>query len=261
MITSTSNQQIKQIIQLQKKAKLRDKERVFIIEGRKMFEEAKDFLKKAYMTEEFYEEHKKIPFYFDDLDYEIVTDNVMKSMSDTMTPQGVLAIVKMPDYSLDDIVKKDKVTLLLLENLRDPGNLGTIIRTAEGAGVTGIIMSRESVDIFNPKVIRSTMGGIFRMPFLYVEDFNQTVRYLQEQKVKIYAAHLKGKNNYDEEIYDEKTGIIIGNEANGITEETAQMADVLVKIPMEGSVESLNAAVASAILMYEVYRQQRIKNK
>lgn len=257
MITSTSNQQVKQIIQLQKKSKLREKEQVFIVEGRKMFEEAKSFLKKVYMTEDFYEEHKNIPSYFEEMDYELVTDSVMKSMSDTMTPQGVLALAKMPKYNLEDMVKKDRVTLLLLENLRDPGNLGTIIRTAEGAGVTGIIMSKESVDIFNPKVIRSTMGAIYRMPFIYVENFKKTMEYLQQQKVIIYASHLKGKNDYDEERYGEKTAIIIGNEANGITEETAEMADVLVKIPMEGSVESLNAAVASAILVYEVYRQRR----
>lgn len=257
MITSTSNQQIKQVIQLQKKPKLREKEQVFIVEGRKMFEEAKEFLRKVYVTESFYEAHKQEPEYFSQVDYEIVTEQVMKSMSDTITPQGVLGIVNMPKYHLEDMVKGEYVNLVLLENLRDPGNLGTILRTAEGAFATGVILSKESVDLFNPKVIRSTMGSIYRVPYVYVEDIRETIAYLKKYDIRIYASHLDGNNTYDKEHYKNKTGIIIGNEANGITEETAKMADVLVKIPMEGRVESLNAAVAAAILMYEVYRQKR----
>lgn len=261
MITSTSNSQVKQVVQLQKKPRLREKEKVFIVEGRKMFEEAKSFLRKAYITENFYEAHKRDSEYFKHVDYEIVTEQVMKSMSDTITPQGVLAVVNMPEYQLEDMLKGEEINLLILEDVRDPGNLGTMLRTAEGAGITGVILSKESVDLFNPKVIRSTMGSIYRVPFCYVENLRETICFLKHHGVTIYAAHLDGRNNYDEEKYKKKTGIIIGNEGNGITEDTVMAADVLVRIPMEGKVESLNAAVASSILMYEVYRQKRESRK
>lgn len=261
MITSTSNSQVKQVVQLQKKPRLREKEKVFIVEGRKMFEEAKSFLRKAYITENFYEAHKRDSEYFQHVDYEIVTEQVMKSMSDTITPQGVLAVVNMPEYQLEDMLKGEEINLLILEDVRDPGNLGTMLRTAEGAGITGVILSKESVDLFNPKVIRSTMGSIYRVPFCYVENLRETICFLKHHGVTIYAAHLDGRNNYDEEKYKKKTGIIIGNEGNGITEDTVMAADVLVRIPMEGKVESLNAAVASSILMYEVYRQKRESRK
>ena len=259
MISSTSNAQIKHLIQMQKKAKIRKEEQAFVIEGTKMFEEALqgNLIKKAYFSESYWKEKAEGSSYLKTIDYEIVTDAVLKEVSDTMTPQGVIAIVKMPQYDLEQLITREQVNLVLLENLRDPGNLGTIVRTAEGAGMNGVILSKESVDIYNPKVIRSTMGAIYRMPIIYVDCFYDCLQYLQKNGIVLYAAHLKGKNNYDKEEYAKKTGLLIGNEANGLTDEVASLSDCLVKIPMEGKVESLNAAVAAAILMYEVYRQNR----
>lgn len=255
MITSASNGQIKEIEKLQKKAKHRQETGVFVVEGRKMVLEAGERLKKAYLSENYYEAYGAAEL--GSCEYEIVTDNIFKSISETMTPQGILGLVKMPEYSMKELLKGERQQLLLLENLRDPGNLGTIIRTAEGAGVTGVILSRESVDIFNPKVIRSTMGSIYRVPFLYTDDFSGTVEELKKQGIVLYAAHLKGTKDYDKEEYGEKTGVLIGNEANGLSDEAARLADRLVKIPMEGQVESLNAAIAATVFMYEIYRQRR----
>ena len=147
--------------------------------------------------------------------------------------------------------------MMILDNLQDPGNLGTIFRTAEAAGVTGIIMSRDCVDIYNPKTIRSTMGALYRMPFLYVDDLKETIHTLKEQNIKSYAAHLDGKNTYDKEDYRQGTAFLIGNEGNGLREEIAQCADTWIRIPMCGQVESLNAAVAATVLMFEVSRQRR----
>ena len=146
---------------------------------------------------------------------------------------------------------------MVLDNLQDPGNLGTIVRTAEGAGVTGIIMSRDTVDIYNPKTIRSTMGSVYRMPFFYVEDILEFLEDLRGQGIRTYAAHLDGANNYDEESYKGACAFLIGNEGNGLRYEVAKKADIWIKIPMYGQVESLNAAIASSILMYEVSRQRR----
>ncbi|MBO5177918.1 MAG: RNA methyltransferase [Lachnospiraceae bacterium] len=259
MITSTSNVQMKEITALLKKSKERKEKKAFVIEGRKMFEEIcqdKTKVIKAYFAESYVnagyaeEAMKEVP-------YEIVADSVFNSMAETVTPQGVLAIVRMPEYSLEDMIS-DAGTLVLLENLRDPGNLGTIIRTAEAAGVSGVILSKESVDIYNPKVIRSTMGAVYRVPFLYVDDFLALLQDLRAREVRLLAAHLKGKKTFDKADYSGKVGILIGNEANGLSEEASELANEKVLIPMAGSVESLNAAVAAALLMYEAFRNQKL---
>lgn len=260
MITSETSRQIKYLMQIQKKAKLRREEKLFVAEGKKMVFEAGDRLKKAYVSQSFYD-HLEEKAILESMDYELVSDKVMEAASDTTTPQGILALVQMPEYTLEEICGRKKqeeaVTLLLLEDLRDPGNLGTIMRTAEGAGVDGVILSRDSVDLFNPKTVRSTMGSIYRMPFFYTEDFQETLLKLKSQGICLYATHLSGKNEYDRENYTKSCGILIGNEARGLKEETAALADKKIRIPMEGSVESLNAAVAAAVLLYEVYRQRR----
>ncbi len=257
MLTSTSNAQIKNIMALLKKSKERKEQKAFVIEGRKMFEEIcqdKSRLIKAYFSESYVKEQYGC-FGLPDIPCEIVADSVFDAMAETVTPQGVLAIVRMPEYSLEDMIEKAG-TLVLLENLRDPGNLGTIIRTAEAAGVAGILLSKESVDIYNPKVIRSTMGAVYRVPFLYVEDFMELLKELSAKDVRLLASHLKGKKTFDKADYSGKVGILIGNEANGLSDEAAELAAEKVIIPMAGSVESLNAAVAAALLMYEAYRKQ-----
>lgn len=123
--------------------------------------------------------------------------------------------------------------------------------------MTGVILSRESVDMFNPKVIRSTMGAIYRVPFIYVQDFIALLDQLKVCGFTVYAAHLAGAVEYDIPRYPARTAMIIGNEANGLSETAAQRADARIRIPMAGKVESLNAAVAAAILMYEIKRQER----
>ncbi len=143
-----------------------------------------------------------------------------------------------------------------MEDIQDPGNLGTIFRTGEGAGITGVIMSKGTVDIYNPKVVRATMGAIYRVPFVYLEDLEKVIRQIQIDGA-VYAAYLDGAIDYDAIDYEGNIGILIGNEGNGLKKETVRLADACIRIPMEGKVESLNAGPAAAILMYEVYRQRR----
>ena len=255
MITSISNQQIKNIIRLEKKGKARKEQDVFLVEGIRMYQEApKEKIVKTYVSESFYKKEKGM---FSDKEVEIVEDRVFQSASDTMTPQGVLSIVKQYHYKMEAFWKRENPFFLVLENLQDPGNMGTIFRTAEGAGVDGIFLSKDCVDLYNPKVIRSTMGSIYRMPFLYVDSAQETVKKKKKRGIHVFAAHLKGKNNYDNENYCKGTAFLIGNEGNGLTDELASKADCYVKIPMEGKVESLNAAMAAGVLMYEVSRQRR----
>ena len=257
MITSTANQQVKQLIQLNRKRKLRDERGVFVAEGLKMFQEApRDRIERVYVSESFFAAHRK-EIDLEGIDWEMMQDSVFKAASDTQTPQGVLCIVRRQNWELEEFLRKETPLLLLLENLQDPGNLGTIVRTGEAAGVTGILMSRETVDIYNPKVIRSTMGSVFRVPFLYADDLFGALRELQKKGVRFYAAHLEGTSVYDEEDYQAPCGFLIGNEGSGLSREIAAFADARIRIPMEGEVESLNAAVAASVLLFETARQRR----
>jgi TrmH family RNA methyltransferase len=262
MITSTSNQQMKNLSALMKKSKERKKQGVFVVEGTKMVAEAPaEWIKNVYMSEAYGKalEHQELiaDFRKKGIAFEIVADNVFKSVSDTQTPQGILAIVKMPSYSLEQMLQGNKTHLLILESIQDPGNLGTMVRTGEGAGITGIIMNQTTVDLFNPKTIRSTMGSIYRVPFYIAENLEETLEALKENGVHLFAAHLKGTASYDEADYTTSTGFLIGNEGNGLSDAIADAASCYIKIPMEGQVESLNAAISATLLMYEANRQRR----
>ena len=147
-------------------------------------------------------------------------------------------------------------TFLVLESIQDPGNLGTIVRTAEAADVTGIIIGGDSCDIYNPKVVRSTMGTIFRVPFVYVDDPAKAVDRLKEHGIVVYGAHLDGCDPYAGKL-KRNNAFLIGNEGNGLTDELSSKADRLLRIPMAGQVESLNAAISATLLAYEAYRQRR----
>ena len=257
MITSTSNPQVKRLLQLQKKSKARNEENVFVVEGLRMFTEVpKERVEKVYVSETLYNK-KKHELNWEEFPLEILSDSVFKHVSDTQTPQGVLCTVKQEQYDVATLLDIENPHFMVLDNLQDPGNLGTIVRTAEGAGVDAVFMSKDCVDIYNPKTIRSTMGSIYRMPTIYIEDTVKLLELFKEKGIKSYAAHLDGKNSYDKEDYCTGTAILIGNEGNGLRDEVSNKADIWERIPMEGQVESLNAAIAASVLMFEVARQRR----
>ena len=257
MITSTSNQRVKDLVALQKKSKIRSTEQSFLVEGIKMLREVpKDRLTRLYVSETF---HKNNIAQMKDLGRvtDILSDTVFSYISDTKTPQGILGVVRMSECSLDAIyAKAEGAFYLLLEGIQDPGNLGTILRTAEAAGVSGIIMNRDCVDIYNPKVIRSTMGSIFRVPFVYVDRLSDVLEHCKKIGITSFAADLRGSVPYSTQDYTRGTALLIGNESKGLTEELSDQADVRIHIPMLGKVESLNAAMAATILSFEVMRQR-----
>ncbi len=266
MITSIKNEQVKRVQNLIKKGKFRREEGLYVAEGLRMCRELDPEETAAlYVAQSFLENadpNGDEVRWLEKFRYETVSDAVMNAMADTQTPQGILAVARQKQYTLEGLFEtKTPACLMILETLQDPGNLGTIIRAGEGAGVTGIIMDKKTADIYNPKVIRSTMGSILRMPFVYTEDLRETCVWLKERGVRLFAAHLKGKHSYDQEDYTGACGFLIGNEANGLTDETAELADTYVRIPMAGKVESLNAAVAASVLMFEAARQRRISSK
>ena len=277
IISSKDNKRIKYIRSLLEKGNIRKKNHQFVVEGIKLVDEALEYGKvlEIICAVSLYDEliscdlsgnrllaenDKNITNYVKKgSSLLVVSDTVFKSMSETKTPQGILAVAEMPDYRLLDkgfleqaYTKNGKIKLLVLEDTADPGNLGTIMRTAEAAGVTGVIMGKGTVDIFNPKVVRSTMGSIFRLPFAYEEDLKETIQKLKTQGISFYATHLKGKKSYKDIKYSDSSAILVGNEARGLSDEVADLADTYVLIPMQGKVESLNAAVAAALMMYEV---------
>lgn len=255
MITSGNNQQVKEIKLYQRKAKARNEKGIYIVEGLRMFQEAeRDDIVKVYVSFPFYKKNKEL---LRELPFEVVEEKVFASMCDTQTPQGVLSVLKQKRWSMEELLKQKNPLFLLVENLQDPGNLGTILRTGEGAGLTGCILNKNSVDIYNPKTIRATMGSIYRVPFVYVEDLPEAIGRIKQQGTQVLAAHLQGANSYEQFDYRCGTAFLIGNEGNGLSEETARLADDFLRIPMEGKVESLNASIAAAILMYEARRQRR----
>lgn len=257
MITSTANTRIKTLVQWNKKVKARKEADIFLVEGVKMFLEApEERIQEVYIAESF-QPDEAVKAKLERLNCETVSDEVFAKISDTQTPQGILCVVKQYHYTLEQLCAKERPLLLLLEDIQDPGNLGTMFRTGEGAGIDGVIMTTGTADIYNPKTIRSTMGSIYRMPFFYTGDIVQTIAGLRRQGVAVYAAHLQGKGYYDEFDYRTGSAFLIGNEGNGLQDGTAEAADTYLKIPMAGQVESLNAAVSASILMYEAARQRR----
>ena len=277
IISSKDNKRIKYIRSLLEKGGIRKKNHSFVVEGIKLVDEALEYgnVLDIIVSESLYEEIVSgdlsrnallsdngkhiIKQVKQGTSLTVVSDAVFKSVSETITPQGILAEVEMPKHRLLEenfleiaYEKTGKIKLLILEDTADPGNLGTIMRTAEAAGVTGVIMGKGTVDIFNPKVVRSTMGSIFRLPFAYVDDLKSVILGLKRDGISFYATHLKGKESYRDISYSNKAGILIGNEARGLSDEIANLADTYVIIPMQGKVESLNAAVAAALMMYEV---------
>ena len=260
IITSESNGQIKELIKLQKQARERRKTKKFVAEGIKMVLEAINFdkLDKLYVSESAFDRTaQRLGDKLERIPYEVVADNVFKQISDTVTPQGVLATVNMPEYDVKEILSDERKAWVLLDDLRDPGNLGTIIRTSEGAGMSGVIMSKESVDLFNPKVVRSTMGAIFRVKFCYVESLIDIIEEIKKSGYDVYATAMEGSEVYDCVDYTKGPAFIIGNEANGVSDAVFEKASKRIRIPMEGKLESLNAAVSAAIIMYEMARQKR----
>lgn len=264
MITSTSNNKVKRLVALRDKAKIRREEGAFIVEGMKMFQEApSSWIKEVYVSQTFLDKNgSEAKALIENFRYEVLSDDVFKKVSDTQTPQGILSVLHMPRYELEDCLNKSENNnwfFILLEDLQDPGNLGTIIRAGEGAGVNGVIMTKKTADIFNPKVIRSTMGSIYRVFFFIIDDLCENIELLKSKGISVYAAHLDGSVNYYEADYTKPTAFLIGNESNGLRRETADMATSYIKIPMAGQVESLNAAAATTILMYEAARQRQIQ--
>ena len=258
VISSKDNEFIKHIKKLKDK-KYRDINKEFIIEGIKLIKEAieeKAEIKQIVICDNC-QNSDIIP---KELMYEIakyecvyVTENIFKTISDVNTPQGILAIIGRNakeaeiDYTQDIIVA--------LDDIQDPGNLGTILRTVDSIGLNQILVSKGTADSYNPKVVRSTMGAIFRVKIIECEDLEKTLKEVKKHKYELVSTSLQTENSIYDVDYNKKV-IVIGNEANGVEQKIQDIADIKVKIPMLGKTESLNASVATGIVLYEYVRQK-----
>ncbi len=264
MITGTSNPKVKRLLNLKRRRKAREEEGVFLAEGARMAREAPgQDIRELYVSESFNQKEPALTKQIakaGGVQPQILSDSVFAHVSDTQTPQGILLVLAQRNSSPEELLQPAEGTaplLLLLENIQDPGNLGTLFRSAEAAGATGIMLSRDCVDLYNPKVIRSTMGSVYRMPFCYVEDLPAAQKQIRKAGIRVFAADLAGTADYDREDYRDASAFLVGNEGNGLTRKALKETDARVRIPMQGQVESLNASVAGSLLLFEAARQRR----
>lgn len=217
----------------------------FLVEGRKMVEEA---LASAFDVETvLVQEGMELPDGLTMPVYELPA-HVLAAVCDTKTPQGIAAVVRMKEQSA---LGKH---IVVLDGVQDPGNVGTIIRTADAAGLDGVLLSNQCADVFSPKVLRATMGSIFRMNLRTTDDLPGELTKLREKGYSILSSQLDGTPFYERQDVAERFALIIGNEGNGVSEQVQQTATHRVRLPMRGGAESLNAAIAAAIMMYELMR-------
>lgn len=256
VITSKDNENIRKIRKLKDK-KYRDLENSYIIEGLKLVKEAiseKIDIQQIVICEENNSEIDKETLY-EIAKYNLiyVTRKIFETLTDVKNPQGIMAVVKKNKSNLD--IDYSEEIILALDNLQDPGNLGTILRTLDSANLKQLIISKNSVDCYNPKVVRSTMGAIFRVNIIEVDNLKQELINAKKNNFKIMVTSLDAKNNIYNTDFSKKI-IVIGNEANGVSKEIQDLADEKVKIPMLGKTESLNASVAASIMIYEYVRRK-----
>ena len=261
VISSKDNEFIKHIKKLKDK-KYRDESNEYIIEGVKLIEEAvkeNAKIKKIIVCEDTtntYEIPTNVRLEIAKYECIYVTDKIFNSITQVTNPQGVMAIVEKTNNENEIDFSQD--IIVVLDDVQDPGNLGTILRTIDSIGLNQVIVSKDTADAFNPKVVRSTMGAIFRVKIIESENLQETIKQIRKHHFKLVVTSLQTENS----IYDidfNKKIIVIGNESNGVSKEIQDMADEKAKIPMLGRTESLNASVAAGIVMYEYVRQKLSK--
>lgn len=258
IISSKDNELIKHIKKLKDK-KERDISNEYMIEGIKLVKEAiqeKANIKQIILCDDCEKTEnisKELMYEIAKYDCIYVTTKVFKYLSEVQEPQGILAVIEK--NNIDKEIDYTQDIIVALDDVQDPGNLGTILRTVDSIGITQILVSKGTADSYNPKVVRSTMGAIFRIKIIECEDLAQTLKEIKKHKFKIVVSSLQTENSVYDIDYNKKV-IIIGNEANGVEAHIQEMADEKIKIPMLGKTESLNASVATGIILYEYVRQK-----
>lgn len=243
----------RQVLTLLTKRKIREKEGLFVIEGEKLVKEGQDLL--SYLL---YSTNLPVVAEAQARGIRVlkVSRSVMERITSVETPPGVLGVAKITPWSMADILKGENPLIFIGAEIQDPGNLGTIMRTMDAVKGAGVIATSGTVDPYNPKVVRATMGAIFRVPVVTVRDLSETAGILKKKNVKIVGTDADAKKTYWDAEMKGPAAILVGNEAAGLSPEALGMCDEVVNIPMPGKAESLNAAMAATLILYEALRQR-----
>lgn len=256
LIESVQNKLVKKIKSLQQR-KNREKEGLFVVEGVRFVNEIPQSSNILYIAvSHTFQKMNDISVYEKRSQVFVFSDTVFDTICDTQHTQGIIAICKKNTIALSEYVLNEKGFYILAENIQDPGNLGTMIRTADACNADAVFLSKGCVDLYNAKVLRSTMGSLFHLPIFQNVDFIEYIHHMKQKNIMLFAAHLKAQKYYYNTDFHKGCALVIGNEGKGITNEIAQKCHEFVKIPMVGKAESLNASVAAGVLMYEVVRQR-----
>lgn len=255
-IESVQNIKIKQIQRLKKNHE-RKKTGLFIIEGKEELRKAllsKINLEYIFLSLDIL---KEIPDFLKEKQDQIflVSEEIFKKISYRENSEGVLAVAKRQELKLKDIELKENALILILESLEKPGNLGAILRTADAGGIDALIICDSHTDIYNPNVIRASIGAVFNLP-LVLSKKEEVFLWLKKNKIKSFATSPRAKINYTQENFKDSLALIIGTEHEGLSEDCLRRADKQIKIPMFGKSDSLNASVSTAIIVYEIIRQR-----
>ncbi|MEG2337688.1 MAG: RNA methyltransferase [Clostridium sp.] len=251
---SKDNKLVKKAQKLKQK-KYRESENLFIAEGIRFVECAieNNSLEYILYSSKLYSTSGYERVLDSGLDTYEIEESVLEGICDTVNPQGVIGVCRKSLYEVDDALGN---LVAIIDGVQDPGNMGTIIRTCDAAGVSGIVILKGTVDIYNPKVLRSTMGSIFHMPIVHIDSLLSIKSRLDEKNYNILATSLEAKSSLYDYDFSNNTAFILGNEANGVSSESFSLATDLIIIPMEGSAESLNVGVANGVIVYEALRQK-----
>lgn len=258
-ITSMSNQIIKEVRSLSNK-KGRRTAQAILLEGFRLVKDALDSgagVRYLIISDSFSQKEELFLSQRTNIKLLQVPDELFSRISEINSPQGILAVAEKPVYDKKEIISRVK-RVIALEDIQDPGNLGTIIRSADACGFDAVLLSKDSVDPYNPKVIRSTMGSLFHIPVIIEENFYQALYELKSKNMLLAAADIKNALPCWQADMSENVAIIIGNEGKGLSEKIIELVDITIMIPMPGKAESLNASAAASILIYECMRQKRL---
>lgn len=255
-ITSRNNQIFKKFLKLDTK-KYRDRFGVYLIEGENLIDEAyKNGAGFQEILIRMGDETRFMKPWMVNEKVFVVEPKLFNELAKTETSQGIIASVEKNTLSLDEFIdNKESGNFVVLDRLQDPGNIGTIIRTADAAGYKLVIAMKGTADIFSPKVVRSATGSLFRIPIVFMDSNEELLEFVHKAGKKLTATCLDDSKFYYEEDLKENIALIVGNEGNGIDRQLIAKSDVKIKIPMHGNIESLNASVAAAIIMYESVRK------
>lgn len=261
-ISSFSNATLKRIRSLHDR-KFREKERQFLVEGARAVDEAfKKGLKVSdVVVSQSFLSHQPDALASHNLPYvSLVDDRDFHELCTTASSAGIIAVAEMPNYQIKELFKGDQTLIVIANSLQDPGNLGTIVRTALAANATGVILTKGTVDPFNPKVVRAAAGALFAMPMLWDFTFTQAVDLLRDSGVQVIACDVSGTQTIFDAALDGPLALIVGNEGNGFSAGELEQVDNIISIPMNPKSESLNVAVSVGVVLFNVVNQ-RLKSQ